>query len=332
MSPAPHKEDLGELTWQTARGSCCSRRRSIARLRSVNRGLQAVQFQVFHRKAEDREHLTAALLCSTYTTTTVLLLPSTQARRQHLPPPPLLLLSLATTALRPSRRADTAPPRLLSPLHPTAAACSLFVNPASPCLLVSSVLLGPRAPRIHSAARQARANLNVAPAIRTHRTLVTQPAPQARRQGSSLSQNLCCPLAPFRPPNTGAKSRPGCPELLCCASSRSTAATLAQPLPTASDWPGESWHYSTLLLAPANALTSTVRESVGLPAMVGIFRRLYDWLLSLFWYVLTVIMSSFSCCLMSCSRCCRMSPRAGGGRHMGLLGRQPGLDGRCSRW
>lgn len=34
--------------------------------------------------------------------------------------------------------------------------------------------------------------------------------------------------------------------------------------------------------------------------MVGIFRRLYDWLLSLFWYVLTVIVSSFSCRLMSC--------------------------------
>jgi hypothetical protein len=32
--------------------------------------------------------------------------------------------------------------------------------------------------------------------------------------------------------------------------------------------------------------------------MVGIFRRLYDWLLSLFWYVLTVIVSSFSCRLM----------------------------------
>jgi hypothetical protein len=32
--------------------------------------------------------------------------------------------------------------------------------------------------------------------------------------------------------------------------------------------------------------------------MVGIFKRLYDWLLSLFWYVLTVIVSSFSCRLM----------------------------------
>jgi hypothetical protein len=29
----------------------------------VNRGLQAVQFQVFHRKAEKEEHLTAVLLC-----------------------------------------------------------------------------------------------------------------------------------------------------------------------------------------------------------------------------------------------------------------------------
>jgi hypothetical protein len=75
-------------------------------------------------------------------------------------------------------------------------------------------------------------------------------------------------------------------------------ATLAHRCPPPADWPGESWH-STLLLAPSKrALTSTVRQSVGLPAMVGIFRRLYDWLLSLFWYVLTVIVSSFSCRLM----------------------------------
>ena len=86
---------------------------------------------------------------------------------------------------------------------------------------------------------------------------------------------------------------PAIPPAAAVRSKRSPTASHQTP----ADWPGESWH-STLLLAPADALTSTDGKSVGLPAMVGIFRRLYDWLLSLFWYVLTVIVSSFSCRLM----------------------------------
>jgi hypothetical protein len=76
-----------------------------------------------------------------------------------------------------------------------------------------------------------------------------------------------------------------------------------------------------VLLAPSKRTDFDGRENVGLPVMVGLLRRLYDWLLSLFWYVLTVVLSSFSCCLMSCSSRCRMSPEADSSRHIALLGR-----------
>lgn len=58
--------------------------------------------------------------------------------------------------------------------------------------------------------------------------------------------------------------------------------------------------------------------------MVGIFRRLYDWLLSLFWYVLTIDVSTFSC-LMFWFDVCRVSPQAGDVRHACLSETVDGL-------
>lgn len=215
---------------------------------------------------------------------------------------------------------------------------------------MSSLLLGPTAARIHCAAQQpaspayARSRevptglvqVLVAPAIRIERSSRCTQAHQLPRQRTASSprtfavhsRNSDPPNTPEHKQGQGALSYfvahlPAIPPAAAVRSKRSPTASH----PTPADWPGESRH-STLLLAPANALTSTDGKSVGLPAMVGIFRRLYDWLLSLFWYVLTVTVSSFSCRLMSRSRRCRMSPEADDGRHMAPWGEQPVQGGQ----
>ena len=223
---------------------------------------------------------------------------------------------------------------------------------------MSSLLLGPTAGRIHSAARTASqpalAKFELAAAARSKCCLwppqsasnAHHAAPRRTTAKAASERALPEPLLstrafPITPKYTRAQRQgQGALSILCCATSRSPSRCYSRASPrspTAShrrppaDRPGESWH-STLLLAPANALTWTDGKSVGLPAMVGIFRRLYDWLLSLFWYVLTVTVSSFSCRLMSCVRRCRMSPEADDGRHIASLGEQPAQDALQSRW
>jgi hypothetical protein len=56
---------------------------------------------------------------------------------------------------------------------------------------------------------------------------------------------------------------PASPQPLLVAVRPKRSPTASHPTPA--DWPGESWHYSTLLLAPANALTSTVRRALVCP-------------------------------------------------------------------
>jgi hypothetical protein len=161
--------------------------------------------------------------------------------------------------------------------------------------------------------RSSKVHQSLAPQSESRRRPKSK-ATKSRHHAAAARLNLCCcPLkhlfpTPKRSPSPSQQQRPGFPDFTRALLPAARASLPTSPTNNALPSSSTLYQPSTLLLAHSTDLTSTdFRDCLGLPVMVGIFRRLYDWLLSLFWYVsllpASVDVSSSSCrAAWSCAR------------------------------